>query len=115
MKRTSHILSLLLAVVIALTAQSAALARTMPDATGQMVICTGTGPVMMYFDAEGEPTAPPHICPDYALSIVVALDASELVFAAKGAWHSEQREFARVAGRVLHLGTPRARGPPDLT
>ena len=67
MSRVSHILGYVLAAVIALTAQSAAVARTMPDATGQMVLCTGTGPVMVYTDEDGNPTSAPHICPDFAV------------------------------------------------
>lgn len=114
MKWISHILGALLVVVIALTAQSAAVARTMPDASGQMVICTGTGPVMVYFDESGEPIAPPHICPDYALSLIIALDVSDLVPAASGAWQSQKHGFALHTGPILRLGTPRARGPPVL-
>ena len=59
--------SLLLALMLALTGQSMAVARGAAAATGQMVICTGTGPVAVYTDAEGAPTSAPYICPDAAL------------------------------------------------
>lgn len=114
MRRSTHILGCFLAVVIALTAQSAALARTMPDAAGQMVLCTGTGPVMVYFDEDGAPTAAPHLCPDCALSLILALDSSELELAAGGLWQ-RQRPAARGKSRlILRLGTPNARAPPVL-
>ncbi|MGB7319535.1 MAG: hypothetical protein WBC85_16345 [Planktotalea sp.] len=112
MKWTSHILGACMALVIALTAQSAAVARTMPDAAGQMVLCTGTGPMMVYFDENGEPTAPPHLCPDCALSLIISLENAELLIAASGAWLSQRHELATVVGPILHFGTPKARGPP---
>ncbi len=114
MKWTSHILSVLLAAVIALTAQSAAVARTMPDATGQMVICTGTGPTMIYFDEDGNPTSPPQLCPDYALSLIVALDVPEIAVVATGVWQRASIDFVEPGRPVLRLGTPNARGPPVL-
>jgi len=72
--------SLLLALVLALTSQSMAVARGASAATGQMVLCTGNGPVAVYMDAQGQPTSAPHICPDASLLVpvdtfVVALDA----------------------------------------
>ncbi|MEM6305331.1 MAG: hypothetical protein AAF744_11450 [Pseudomonadota bacterium] len=63
--------SLLLALVLALTSQSMAVARGASAATGKIVLCTSTGPMAVYIDAEGEPTAAPHICPDAALHAVV--------------------------------------------
>jgi hypothetical protein len=65
------IIAVLLALVLGLTSQSMAVARGASAATGQMVLCTGTGPVAVYLDAEGQPTSAPHICPDAALNILV--------------------------------------------
>lgn len=64
--------ALLLALVLALTSQSMAVARGASAATGQMVLCTGSGPMAIYLDAEGKPTSAPHICPDSALNISFA-------------------------------------------
>ncbi|NNE50983.1 MAG: hypothetical protein HKN30_01095 [Sulfitobacter sp.] len=63
------LLSLLIALTLALTSQSMAVARGASAAAGQMVICTGTGPQAVYVDAEGQPTSAPHICPDAALEL----------------------------------------------
>lgn len=60
---------LFLAFVLSVTAQSMAIARTSASPTGDMILCTGTGPVTIQVDAEGNPTGPAHICPDCAISI----------------------------------------------
>ncbi len=58
------IISLLLALMLALTSQAMAVARGAAAATGQMELCSGTDAITVYVDAEGAPTASPHICPD---------------------------------------------------
>jgi hypothetical protein len=50
--------------ILALTGQIMAVARGSSAATGEMVLCTGSGPVTIYTDGSGKPTAAPHICPD---------------------------------------------------
>lgn len=69
-------LALLLSLMLVVTSHSMAVARGMPGPAGQMVICTGTGPVMISVDEDGQPTGPAHICPDAALSLIqVAFDS----------------------------------------
>lgn len=63
------LLALCLALILALTSQSMAVARGMAAATGQMVICTGSGVTAVYVDAQGQPTGAPHICPDGAMHV----------------------------------------------
>lgn len=41
-----------------------AVARGANDATGKMVLCTGSGEKVVYMDAQGNPTSAPHLCPD---------------------------------------------------
>ncbi len=65
--------ALVLACLLVLTAQSMAVARGMPGAAGSIVLCTGTGPVTILTDAEGQPIAPAHVCPDCTLSLIVAV------------------------------------------
>ncbi len=57
-------LTLLLVLTVTLTAYSAGAMGGMRDATGQMVICSGTGPVVIYVDADGQPARVPGDCPD---------------------------------------------------
>lgn len=50
-----------------------AVARGASDAAGQMVLCTGTGPVTVYMDETGAPTQAPHFCPDCTTGDLAAL------------------------------------------
>jgi hypothetical protein len=114
MSLRTHILSALLAILVAFTAQGAAVARTMPDAAGQMVLCTGSGPVMVFLDENGEPTAPPQLCPEYTAGLIVALSEPALSLASEAAWQRQSAEHFNVGLKVLSFGTPNARGPPVL-
>ncbi|MEO9650802.1 MAG: hypothetical protein ABJ360_06290 [Roseobacter sp.] len=58
-----------LALMLVLTGQSMAVARGSMAAAGQMVICTGVGTTTVYIDAEGNPTAAPHVCPECIASL----------------------------------------------
>jgi len=51
MTAVRQILLGVLVALVTMTSQSAAVARTMPGPDGQMVICTGSGPLMVYVDA----------------------------------------------------------------
>lgn len=66
-------LGLFLALTVALTAHSAAARQGERDAAGRMVICTGTGPVTIYVDSEGQPVTPPHHCPDCVMHVLDAV------------------------------------------
>ena len=66
-------LPVILSLLLVLTGQSIAVSRGVDMATGQMVLCTGNGPVVVHVDANGQPTAPPHYCPDYALTLLGAV------------------------------------------
>lgn len=50
-----------------------AIARGTPSASGEVILCTGTGPVSVLVDENGQPVGKPHICPDCALSVFAAL------------------------------------------
>lgn len=58
-----------LVVLLILTAQSIAVARAAPGPAGQMVLCGGSGVVVVPVDADGEPMEAPHPCPDCAMSL----------------------------------------------
>lgn len=66
-------LGLFLALAVALTGHSAAARQGMRDAAGQMVICTGLGPEVIYVDSEGQPVQPPHSCPDCVMHLLDAV------------------------------------------
>lgn len=104
-----------MALVLVLTGQSMAIARGTPGPSGQIELCTGTGPVMVSVDENGQPVGPPHICPDAATAL----------FAAH--WDGDTRT-ARPVARALVLRpaglapviaaqspAPQARGPPVMS
>ncbi|WP_371226244.1 hypothetical protein [Roseovarius sp. 2305UL8-3] len=101
-----------LSVMLVFTSHSMAVARGMPGPDGQMVICTGQGPVMVSVDATGNPVGPPHICPDATLSLL----NTALVTAAHTAPAPQAYQKVRFTEVGLNNGTrsatPQARGPP---
>ena len=105
-------LAIVLAMMLAPTGQSMAVARGMPGASGQMVICTGSGPVMISVDANGQPVGAAHICPEAALGLIQTAFDSPAPAAHKAA--SSVRLVALVplakAGRFTVAA--QARAPP---
>ncbi len=73
----NRFLPLALSLLVMLTGQGVAASRGMDRAVGQMVLCTGSGPVVVYMDAEGQPAQSPHFCPDYALTLLGAIAVPE--------------------------------------
>ncbi|MBT8152617.1 hypothetical protein KMP13_01635 [Epibacterium ulvae] len=103
-----------LACTLILQGQSAAARVTMTDAAGQIVICTGTGPMTVYVDADGQPVDAPVPCPDCLILSVVALLTSAQVVSPPSALSSGTTlpdQDLRVAGTQI---SPSARAPPKL-
>jgi len=113
MNRLRQPLAILLVAVLVLTGHSMAIARGMPMPADQIELCTGSGPVMMPVDAEGNPTGAAHICPDFSLSLLNAVAVPEVVLVrieGRGEKISVPQE------QVLHVirgVRPAARGPPE--
>lgn len=101
-----------LSLLLVLTGQGLAMSRGMDNAVGQMVLCTGTGPVVVYMDENGQPTAPPHYCPDYAISLLGAVAVAQPVLPA--APEQAQPAPLRHLGNQIALPVPAtpARAPP---
>ena len=108
------IIAIALAMMLALTGQSMAVARGASAATGQMVLCTGSGPLAIYFDAQGKPTSAPHICPDSALN--VAFDEAVLRPVVPERLITFERTRPKPVLPVLAQGIerPGPRGPPVI-
>lgn len=62
------LVSIVLALLLALTSQAMAVARGSAMPVDQMVLCIGSGSVTVYVDENGAPTGAPHFCPDCALN-----------------------------------------------
>ncbi|MCE8526261.1 hypothetical protein KBY23_13390 [Ruegeria pomeroyi] len=107
-------IALALSLLVGLTGQGLANSRGMSAAVAQMEICTGTGPVILYMDAKGQPTAPPHYCPDFALMLLGALlpDAAAAPVPPQQALPVPDRTQPSLIARILSA-VP-ARAPPAL-
>ena len=109
-----HITVLGLALLIGFTSVQFAAARGQPPAVGTMEICTGTGPIHILVDENGEPTGGVMICPDYALAFFadVWAEGAQALWVAQ--WQGvslPQTTQRRVSAEVQ---SAQARGPPPL-
>lgn len=102
-----------LCLLLALTGQSLAVARGAAQPVGEIVLCTGTGPVSVAVDAEGQPVATPHLCPDCLPGFAAVLDAPP----ALDAWRAPERRLmvTEVVADVVTRSRPAsvARAPPE--
>lgn len=103
-----------LALMLALTGQAMAVARGASSPSGQMVICSGNGPLMLSVDENGQPTGPPHVCPEYALSVIAATsDVPQSPIRPIGRKSALKFETARFSSPVFFIHAS-ARAPPVL-
>lgn len=101
-----------LALMLAFTGQSMAVARGMPNAAGEIILCTSAGIVSVAVDENGQPVEPPHICPDCALTLFAFVaDTSPLPLRPLGSVEtlSPTRETHEVSAQEVPAA---ARGPP---
>lgn len=103
---------LLLALVLSVTAQSMAVARGGAPSTGVMVLCIAGTVQRVLVDDSGAPAAPRHICPDCALSLLLAV--AETPPAALGRIWTRQAPGAGAAadGQGAPARRPLGAGPP---
>lgn len=67
----TRILNLTLALLIALTSQQMAMSRGMTkDAHGQVILCSGQGPLVVTLNGQDNPIEPVSICPDCTLTLM---------------------------------------------
>lgn len=113
MKFVRAYLAVFLALTVLLTAHSAAAMRAARDATGQLVLCTSSGPVSVYVDAEGQPTDAPHVCPECLIHVfsMVVPDQAQVYFDAGAAAFTPASTDLLAVGQVAI--SPSARGPPE--
>ena len=104
--------SLLLALALVLTGQGMAMARGGSAASGQMVICTGTGPMVVHVDAQGQPTHAPVLCPDAALHAPLAAALSRPAVPASRIAYVPPSQPAPTKARNHAKPTPPSRAPP---
>lgn len=105
-------LAITLAVLLILTSQGVAIARGMPSAAGQIVICTGTGPVLITIDENGEPSESPRICPDTGQALLAAVALADVPETPPGHVRARTPTFSQDLVLEHRSGTALARGPP---
>jgi hypothetical protein len=113
MIRLRALAALALALILALTSGTLAMARGQTMAAGEIVICSGGAAVTLAVDAEGKPTGPAHICPDCALTFLVAAAAPPATIPTLVETVSALAlpGIARPTP-AAHVLAPTARGPP---
>lgn len=115
MKTLRLILTALAVVVLLMASQSMAVARGQArDVSGTMVLCTGTGPVSVAFDSQGNPVGPVHICPDCALTLVMATSAPPPFPSIVARVRAAEYPDLVVAPETITSVVPTARGPPAV-
>jgi len=105
-------LSILLSLMLLVTSHSMAIARGADQAVDRIVICTGTTLSTLYVDAEGQPTAAPHLCPDCALHGPDALLPPDIHFVAPARFKSVIPRAAMPRADHRKSERPGARAPP---
>jgi hypothetical protein len=108
------LLGVALILLVALTSVHLGMARGQARMAGSIVLCTGTGPVAVAVDRDGQPIERPHVCPDCVFTAMAGLAAPLSLTE----WQVQPRkmhvaEVARVAVSARQV-TPQARGPPRI-
>jgi hypothetical protein len=105
-------LALMLALVVTLTGHASASAQGARDASGQMVICSGTGPVTIYVDEDGQPTKAPHFCPDCVMHLLDAVAGPDAVVLPAYGGQAFDRLLGAVGSSPVMRLAATARAPP---
>ncbi|TNF63711.1 MAG: hypothetical protein EP307_04600 [Rhodobacteraceae bacterium] len=109
------LLSLVLSLSILTAGQATAATKGAAPAVGLMVLCTGTGPVVVAVDADGQPTAPPHHCPDCVFLTLAGLAPAGFALSPfAGLERPAGPSPTRPCVTSSQTRTPLARGPPVL-
>lgn len=107
-------LSLVLSVMLMVAGHYTAQARGAHPAVDRMVICTGTAAVVVFVDANGQPTYAPHHCPDCALHALDAVADAGLGLGAAPVLTHHAAIFAPAPVVAQPLWRGMARAPPVL-
>lgn len=102
----------LLVAVLTFTGHSMAIARGMSPAIGMMELCTGDQVVMVHMDADGEPTGPAHICPEFSLMLMDMLSPAPSMAAPCVARSERQVLVQQAAVAPALVVQASARAPP---
>ena len=110
-----NLITCMLALIMAVTSVGLASARGQTHVGGQVVLCSGGRIVTVTLDINGEPMGPTHICPDMALTMMLAVADAPANLArpdAQGAVLGVDT-ISQTVPVISHLS--RARAPPVLS
>lgn len=102
-------------LILAVLIFGVALAQTrgQAPAVGQVALCLGDVTRMVAIDANGKPTAPPHLCGDCVFHFVADLAAPADLPVARGAGSAWPASLTRAVWTGRGAARVRVRGPPD--
>lgn len=102
----------MLTLVLVLTSVSLSVAQGKPAPSGQMELCVGSGSVIVFVDENGDPTGPPHFCPDCMVHVLGGVLPPDLPIGVI----AEPHDMARPSDSAVTAEQPAipatARGPP---
>jgi hypothetical protein len=101
-----------LALLLAATSMTLAVARGQTRIAGEIVICSGNGFTTVSVDEYGNPVDAVHICPDMALGLLAAIDHAPLVVERPAGRVSDLILVEPRLPRARSFVVVRARGPP---
>ncbi|MCA8878950.1 MAG: hypothetical protein KDA73_03130 [Rhodobacteraceae bacterium] len=114
MSLSRHLIALCLALSIALTGVAVGVVRGQVQVAGQIVLCTGNGPVSVAVDAKGKPVGPPRLCPDCAPALLAGVSfVPELPVPPDSHGTAVASTLPDRAAGPVRLAA-RARGPPRI-
>ena len=115
MKPLRQFLIICLALTLVLTSSAMAVARIKTDSVGNIIICTGKGPMSVAVDADGQPIGPTHICPDCLQNALDAVTPARIVSHSPARMATEVISPAFVVAKVQFATQQRhARAPPSV-
>lgn len=102
----------LMAVILAVTSLTMAVARGQTHIAGEIVICTGYGITTISVDENGDPVGPVHLCPDMVLGMMAALEMPAPDLTRPDGPASRLTATETTIPLAQSAPTPRARDPP---
>ncbi|MGO4851535.1 hypothetical protein [Phaeovulum sp. W22_SRMD_FR3] len=106
------VLALAMALLLALTSESAAVARGQTMLAGQIILCSGAAITPVSGGPEGQPRGTAHLCPDMALTLLAALDLHPPHWQRPTTQLRRDVAPSRRRGQGRSLPVARARAPP---
>lgn len=107
--------ALFLSVVLAVTSVLLAVARGQPAGVADMVICSDGAAVTVRIDAQGNPVAARHHCPDCLTAIATAGAAPHAPLGTQVLWARVAPPSAVKAIAIHPVRAAPPRGPPVLS